>query len=59
MDASAAILECVGQIDFAMTIWKLLPTHDATLIISLGLAVWLVLALCLLGVRRKRVFRNF
>lgn len=59
MDASGAALGCVGLISFAITIWRLLPTHDATLIISLGLVVWLVLALCLWNVRRIRVFRNF
>jgi hypothetical protein len=59
IDATGAALGCAGLAGFAATVWKLLPEHDATLAISLGVVVWLGIALCLWNVRRRRVFRNF
>lgn len=59
IDATGAALGCLGLTGFAMTIWQLLPKHHATLIISLGSVVWLVIALCLWNVRQHRVFRSF
>jgi hypothetical protein len=59
MDATGAALGCMGLAGFAATIWKLLPRHNATAVISLGSVVWLGIALCLWNVKRHRVFRNF
>ena len=44
MDATGAALGCVGLAGFAATIWKLLPRHNPTAVISLGSAVWLGIA---------------
>lgn len=59
IDATGAALGSIGLAGFAATIWKLLPTHHAAMVIALASLVWLGIALCLWYVRRHRIFRNF
>jgi hypothetical protein len=59
IDATGAALGSIGLAGFAATIWKVLPSRDATLTISLGVVVWIVIAFCLWNIRRRRILRNF
>lgn len=56
IDAAGASLGCAGLVLFAMVVWKLLPHLNAVVVIALAGCVWLVAALLLWEVRKRRFF---
>jgi len=55
-DAAGAALGCAGLMLFATVVWKLLPQHNAVLVIALAGGVWLIATLLLWEVRKRRLF---
>ena len=44
IDASGAIIGCIGLIAFALLLWKTLPTGHAPVVIALASIVWLLVS---------------
>ncbi|MGA7884390.1 MAG: DUF3147 family protein [Acidobacteriaceae bacterium] len=56
IDAASAGLGCVGLAGFALLVWRLLPAHNAVLIVFGATAVWAAVAVALWQVRVRRIF---
>ncbi len=56
IDAASAALGCVGLAGFALVVWRLLPRHNALLIILAATAVWTAVSVVLWEVRVRRIF---
>jgi Protein of unknown function (DUF3147) len=56
IDAASAALGCVGLAGFALVVWRLLPRHNAALIIVAATAVWTAVSIGLWEVRGRRIF---
>jgi hypothetical protein len=55
LDARGTALGTLGLAAFGFVVWKLLPAHDAALVLTAALAAWLVLAIG--AWRLRRLFR--
>lgn len=56
IDAAGAGLGCVGLAGFAIVLRRMLPEHNAWLVLLAGCAVWLVLSIALWEIRKSRLF---
>lgn len=56
IDAVSAALGCVGLAGFGFVLWKLLPQHNALLVILAATGAWAVLSVALWEVRKRRIF---
>jgi uncharacterized membrane protein (GlpM family) len=59
MDSAGAALGALGLMGFAGTSWILLKHREATVAITTATLAWLLLALLLWNLRRRRIFRGF
>jgi len=56
VDASGAMLGCIGLAGFALVLWRLLPLFSAWLIMLTAMAVWGFLSVALWEIRKSRIF---
>jgi hypothetical protein len=56
IDAAGAALGCCGLLAFAFVCWKALPSHNSAVVIALACMLWLIVAIALWEVRKRRVF---
>jgi hypothetical protein len=56
IDAASAALGCVALAGFALFVWRLLPAHNAALVIAGATAVWAGVAFALWEARTRRIF---
>src|ERR1700730_7471589 len=54
LDARGAAMGTVALAAFGLVIWRLLPLHNAAVILTAALAVWLVVAIFIWYVRKWR-----
>jgi hypothetical protein len=52
IDASGAVLGCVGLVGFAIVLWVELPTHNPLAIVVLATLTWTILAYALWAFRK-------
>jgi hypothetical protein len=58
LDARGAAMGTIALATFALFLWKLLPQHDAGVILTEALAVWLALAILIWRVRKLHVYAS-
>jgi len=56
IDSAGAALGCCGLFAFALTCWKGLPSHNAVVVITVSIAVWVVTSVALWEIRKRRIF---
>jgi Protein of unknown function (DUF3147) len=56
IDSAGAALGCCGLFAFALTCWKGLPNHNAVVVITVSIAVWVVTSVALWEIRKRRIF---
>jgi len=54
VEAAGTVLGTIGLMAFALSVWRLLPSHPAWLVLAVSTLAWLVLS-ALLWVVRKRI----
>jgi hypothetical protein len=59
LDARGAALGSTGLAVFALTIWKLLPSWNAALVLLVGTALWLALSTLIWLLRKRRHSSGF
>jgi Protein of unknown function (DUF3147) len=58
LDARGAAMGTIALATFAVLVWKLLPHHNAAVILMGALAVWLALAILIWRVRKLHVYSS-
>jgi hypothetical protein len=58
LDARGAAMGTIALATFAVLVWKLLPHHNAAVILTEALAVWLALAILIWRVRKLQVYSS-
>jgi Protein of unknown function (DUF3147) len=58
IDAAGASLGTIGLMAFALVLWRLLPEHNASLMIFVATLMWASLSAGLWALRRKRIFHR-
>jgi hypothetical protein len=56
LDARGAAMGTLALTAFALFVWKLLPGHNAAVVLSAALALWLMLAVLLWRLRKLHVY---
>ncbi len=58
LDARGAAMGTIALATFGLLVWKLLPNHNAAVILAAALAVWLALAILIWRVRKLHVYSS-
>jgi hypothetical protein len=58
LDARGAAMGTIALAAFGLLVWKLLPHHNAAVILAAGLVMWLVLAILIWRVRKLHVYMS-
>jgi hypothetical protein len=56
IDAAGAALGSIGLCAFAVVLWRLLPTHNAALVIAGAGVVWTLVSCAFWELRKNRIF---
>jgi hypothetical protein len=56
LDARGAAMGTIALAAFGLVVWRLLPLHNAAVILAAALAVWAVLAVLIWRVRKLHVY---
>lgn len=56
IDAAGAALGCFGLAGFALVLWRLLPGHDAAVILAAAMLLWVAVSIGLWFVQTRRIF---
>jgi hypothetical protein len=56
IDAAGAALGCIGLSVFALILWRLLPAHNAYVVITFATLAWIFVSATLWMLRRHRLF---
>jgi len=59
LDARGAAMGSLALAAFALMVWKLLPRHNAAVILTAALGIWCAIALLLWRVRKLHPLRHF
>jgi hypothetical protein len=57
VDSAGASIGCIGLTAFAVILWRMLPGHNAPIVIAMASAVWLILSVAIWHARKSRWFR--
>ena len=58
LDARGAAMGSIALAAFGLFVWKLLPLHNAAVILAAALAAWLALAILIWRVRKLHVYSS-
>jgi hypothetical protein len=58
LDARGAAMGAIALAPFGVLVWKLMPLHNAAVILAAAIALWLSLAILIWRVRKLRVCAN-
>lgn len=56
LDARGAVMGALALTAFALSVWKLLPLHNAAMIMAAALGLWLVVATMIWRLRKLHVY---
>lgn len=58
LDGRGAAMGTIALAAFGLVVWKLLPRHNAALVLAAGLGVWLALAILIWRVRKLHAYAS-